>query len=345
MGWLGVDRPATQKWICPEWGRWDTIRLRHMTQAEPQTIFVIGATGVLGRSVIPLLRSAGLRVRALARSAVNATRLSEAGAEAVEADLFDPNSLRRATTDTFAILHLATRIPARNQMSRGGAWADNDRIRSEGTRNVAEAASANGVQAIVYPSVCFVYPDHGSGWIDANTSKVTPSSITRSTLEAEDTVSRFAARGGRGIVLRMGQFYGPESNQVQEELRLARWGVATVFGPSDSYRSVIWIQDAASAVVAALQHAASGAFDIVDDEPPTNQTWMDNLAAAVGRKRLHRLPQWVVRRAVGPELSDILSRSRRVSNCLFKDATGWRPGVSSVRDGLALCASGCGSQT
>src|SRR5205807_10536019 len=96
-----------------------------------------------------------------------------------------------------AVLHLATRLPAFSQASRPGAWAENDRIRSEGTRRLVDAALGAGVSALVYLSVVFVYPDRGDEWIDAAATPPDPSptSVVRSTLTAEAEVARFTAAG------------------------------------------------------------------------------------------------------------------------------------------------------
>jgi len=129
-------------------------------------VFITGATGVLGRPVVRLLVDCGYRVRALARNSGNALRLREAGAEPVQASLFDPTSLQAAIRDCDAILHLATRIPPPKKARRWEAWRDNDRIRTEGTRNLVDVALDLRVSTFVYPGIVFVYPDRGSARVD-----------------------------------------------------------------------------------------------------------------------------------------------------------------------------------
>jgi len=221
-------------------------------------ILVTGATGVLGRPVVRLLRSAGYRVRALSRSGSNDALLRRMGADPVRGSLFDAAELGPAVAGTSAVLHLATRIPPRSRSRAPGAWAENDRIRREGTRNLVDAALAAGVESFVYPGVCFVYADGGDAWVDAATGEVEAGPLLASTLAAEAEVARFAAAGRRGVVLRMGYFYSPEAESTLDTLALARRGAAILAGPGDAYYPSIWVDDAAEAVMAALRAAPAG---------------------------------------------------------------------------------------
>jgi nucleoside-diphosphate-sugar epimerase len=302
-------------------------------------IFVTGATGVLGRPVVQLLVAAGNKVHGLSRSANNAAVLRDLGADPTEADLFDVASLEAAVAGCGAVLHLATKIPATAQARHRAAWLENDRIRREGTRNLVDAALAAAVGAFIYPSVCFVYPNSGEAWIDAGTASTqfTASDILRSTLDAEAEVTRFADTRRRGVVLRMGNFYGPQAPSTRDVIRFARLGVAVVLGPDDAYYPAIWVDDAARAVVAALEQAPSGIYDVVDDTPLPRREVIAAIAASVGRRRLLRPPA-AASNLAGGVATEILSRSHRVSNRRFKAATGWAPAVPDARGGWALLA-------
>src|SRR3989440_7177469 len=299
-------------------------------------IFVTGASRVLGRPVVQALIDAGHRVRALSRSEENAAALRELGTDPVPASLFEVESLKPALTGSDAILHLATRIPPTMKMGRLSAWQENDRIRHEGTRNLVEAALAvGGVQTFIYPSFAFVYPDSGDRWIDADTTPVQPAATLHSTLDAEVAVANFAGNERRGISLRMGGFYGPESPATWEFLGYARRGIAAFPGSRDAYLPQIWIQDAASAIITALTRAVpSGIYDIVDDEPLRRGEMFDAVAHAVGRKHLRPLPDLLMRMLLGTKYDDI-HRSLRISNGRFKAVSGWQPTVSNALVGWA----------
>lgn len=305
------------------------------------TVFVTGPTGVLGRATIPLLVASGYAVRALSRSDANDAAIRALGAEPVRADLFDPASLRAAMTDTAAVLHLATRIPPSSQMRRHDAWHENDRIRALGMKLIVDAALETGVQTVVYPSFAYVYPNSGDAWIDASTTSPEPIDSMRSTIVAEEEVARFGASSPndsrRGIALRLGGLYGPDVPSIVDQLDLAAKGVSK-FGARTAYAPMLWIDDAASALVSAIERAPSGLYDVVDDEPITQSALNDALAAAVGRRRLFALPAWLIRAVAGPT-GAAFGRSLRISNRRFHDATGWTPSVPDGRVGLASIAA------
>jgi 2-alkyl-3-oxoalkanoate reductase len=309
---------------------------------ESLNILVTGGTGVLGRPVVQHLRDAGHRVRVLAHSPQSEARVRSLGADPVPGSLFDPASLASAARGAQAVLHLATRIPPLKDMRRPEAWAETERIRSEGTRKLVDAAIAAGVATFVYPGVCFAYPDRGAAWIDASTEEFEPSPVVRSLLDAESEVSRFTRAGGRGVVLRMGYFYHTDAPNTRESMALARRGVATIIGASKAYLPQIWVDDAASAVVAALDRAPAGTYDVVDDEPLTRGELVRLLARAVGRRWLVQPPVWLVRLSVGRDRL-LVARSQRVTNRRFKAATGWAPSVPSARDGWSRIASSASS--
>ena len=304
------------------------------------TIFVTGATGVLGRPVVRRLVAAGRSVRGLSRSSANATLLRRLGAEPVEADLFDAASLRAALQGCDAVLHLATKIPPSSRAGRLSAWAENDRIRRDGTRALVTAALASPtVKTFVYPSFALVYPDSGDTWIDAENTPAAPTAIEQTTLDAEAEVARFAAAGDgrRGLSLRMGALYSPDAPSAQDQLRIARLGFAPLVGRPEGYMPLVWVDDAASALVTALDRGDSGIYDIVDDNPLRRAEISAAIAAAVGRKRLRTIPAWLMRLIGGPGV-DALSRSQRVSNSRFKAATGWKPSIPDARAGMPLLA-------
>jgi nucleoside-diphosphate-sugar epimerase len=296
-------------------------------------VFVTGGTGVLGRPVVRSLVAQGHRVRVLAHSPESERTIRQLGAEPVQANLFDPATLSQAVGDADAVLHLATRIPPSNKMGKAESWAENDRLRTEGTRNLVDAALAGPVHTFIYPSVVLVYPDSGADWIDAQSTQPDPIAVVRSTMDAEAQVRRFAEAARRGITLRMGSFYGPESAHIRDMLAYARKGVAAVLGPGAAYQSCIWIEDAARAVVVALDKAPSGTYDVVDDEPLQRSELVSLIAHAAGKERLWRLPGFLMSVMLGKDLVAVNSRSQRVSNRAFRQATGWAPQVPSARQG------------
>lgn len=303
-------------------------------------IFVTGATGVLGGWAVQHLVESGHRVRGLVHTESKSTLLQALGAEPVRGDIFDPTSVAAAVAGCQAILHLATHIPPTTAMGKKGAWDENDRIRTVGTRNIVDAALAHNVQTVLYPSICFIYPASGDTWIEATNCAPIEAPFNQSSLAAEREIQRFTDGGGRGIVLRLGFLYGPESPQSHEQLKYARIGIATVPGQPTAYHPFLWIPDAGRAVVAGLEHAPAGTYDVVDDNGATTQETAQAMAQAVRKQRLWVVPQFLMRLMMGAEIVDSMGRSQRVSNERFKAATGWQPQLPSQAAGWQQIANG-----
>lgn len=287
-------------------------------------VFVAGGTGVLGWRAVKRLVAAGHEVTAIARSPEKAERLRGLGATPVGADLFDSAALRAAVAGHDAVLNLATHIPPSSQMLNPRAWRENDRIRTEGAANLVDAALAAGASRFVQESITFRYLDGGDRWIDAETQDIAHVAFSAANDAAEASAQRFTDAGGIGVVLRFGLFYAPDAVHTQDMVRLARLGMATVAGRPDAYQSMIHADDAAAAVVAALD-APAGIYDVVDDEPLTKR----ELAAVLGGQL--RVPGSLSK--LGGDYGGIMGASQRVSNRRFKEATGWAPAHASVRDG------------
>jgi len=209
------------------------------------------------------------------------------------------------------------------------AWRENDRIRRIASANLVDAAIAGGVRRFVQESFAPVYPDRGDAWIEEDTP-LQPARFNRSIEDAERSALRFDSAGHVGVVLRFGAFYGADATQTLDLIRSVQRGWAPLPGAASAFFSSLAHDDAALAVVAALD-APGGIYNIVDDEPLTHRDLVDTLAAVldVGSPRL--LPAWSAR--LFGSLGELLARSVRISNRKFKRATGWRPTYSSVRDG------------
>jgi nucleoside-diphosphate-sugar epimerase len=303
-------------------------------------IFFTGATGVVGRPTLERLVSAGHTVRAIARDDEKASVVQRAGAEPVRVDLFDADAVLAAVAGSDTILHLATNVPPMSRAARKSAWDTHNRLRTEATRNLVAAARAHGVTRIAKESVSFMYPDGGDEWIDESVPFfATDSPLVSGTRRGEEMVERFTGdTGGAGVVLRFGLFYGPGNRGTQDALRLARRRRSTIAGSPDAYMSSIHTDDAATAVVAALE-IDSGVYNVVDDEPLTRRAHLDAFGAAFGLPELRPTPRWLIRLLAGADPTRVLTSSQRVSNRRFRDAAGWRPAYSSAREGWAAVAA------
>lgn len=297
-------------------------------------VFVVGATGVLGRRVVPRLTASGHEVVALARSEAKATELRAAGATPVTFDLFDPQQVHGAmrAAKPQVVMNLATHIPPSEQMAKPGAWSENDRIRSDGARNLVDAALAVGAARYVQESITFTYADGGDAWLDEG-APLDPGPALGAALDAEAAAARFAEAGeGRtSVVLRFAMFYGPDSSLTLDMLKAASVGLAPVIGPAGAYHPNLHLDDAADAVIAAVE-IPGGTYNVVDDEPLTRLEMAEAFAAAARTTKARRLPG-VVAKAGGGRAS-YLTRSQRVSNATLKATGRWSPAHRSFVDGI-----------
>ncbi len=297
-------------------------------------VFVVGATGELGRPAVARMVKDGHHVRGVARSDAKATLLRDLGAEPVEVDVFDREAMSTAVKGSDAVLHLATHIPPVREMRRPGAWELNDRLRSELSPMLVDLALEHGVGTVVAESITFPYPDRGDAWIDET---VPVDATFPSVTDLERVVERFRESGGRGVVLRFSQFYGPTAESTDAALAYAKWRLAMSLGSPRGYQSAIHTDDAGEAVAAALD-APAGVYNVSDDEPLTRRDNVDAFAAAFGCKHLWIAPSWLAR-VVGGSSSAALARSHRIANAKFKDATGWAPVYPSAREGWTATAA------
>ena len=298
-------------------------------------IFLAGATGVIGTRALALLVAAGHDVTAIARSDEKADAVRRAGATPVRVDLFDAAALESAVAGHEVVCNLATHIPTPSRSLVPGAWSENDRIRTEGVHNLVDAALAGGVGRFIQESLAFVYADGGSDWLDED-APIAAGPPTASSRRAEESVARFTAGGGNGVVLRFGYFYAPDSIHTRRQLQAARQGIAAAVGPPQAYQPVIHADDAAAAVVAALA-APAGVYNIVEDRPGTRTEIAAAMADALGVA-----PLWVPPKT--PVLPPIafMGFSQRVSNRRFREATGWAPAYPSPREGWAAVVADSG---
>lgn len=293
-------------------------------------IFLTGASGVIGRRLVPFLGEAGQHVTAVARSAAARSHLQRSGVTTIALDLFDAAAVRRAVDGHDAIINLATHIPrSALQMFRPRSWRENDDLRRRGSATLVDAALAAGVPRFVQESFAPVYPDCGDRWIE-ETVRIEPVRYNRTVADAEASAARFSERGGHGVVLRFGAFYGPDAFQTLAMIQAVRRGWAPMPGSPDAFVSSVTHDDAATAVAAALD-LAPGTYNVVDDEPVTHREFFDSLAAALNVAPPRLPPRWVT--PLLGSLGEMAARSERISNRKLRTACRWRPNYPSVRDG------------
>jgi nucleoside-diphosphate-sugar epimerase len=301
-------------------------------------VFVTGASGVIGSRVVPALLAAGHEVTAAVRSVGRGADLQRQGAIIRPVNLFAPTDVRAAVAGHQVVLNLATHIPSSFALFVPGGWRENDRIRRVASANLVDAALESGVQRFVQESFAPIYLDQGDDWVDES-SPVKPVRYNRTVLDAEAAAQRFTSSGGVGVVLRFASFYGPDSDQLAAMIAFVRRGWMPLPGPARSYFASVSHDDAAAAVVAALE-LPPGIYNVGDDEPLRHREYADALAGALGVRPPHLPPAWAA--LLAGSVGRLYARSVRLSNRRLRVESGWFPRYRSAREGLAAVAGGLG---
>lgn len=299
-------------------------------------VFVAGATGVIGRRLLPALTTAGHQPIAMTRSPEKAGALTAQGIEAVVCDAYDAAGLMRAVTDARPdqIVHALTDLPEEINMRRFERDVQSTgRLRREGTRNLLAAARAAGVRRIVAESIAFIYAPEGDRVKneDAPLATATLPSAAEPIADLEHQVLEVG-----GIVLRYGQLYGPGTGFAKDgswaaSLRKRR---LPIVGAGSGMFSFLHVNDAASATLAALEHSGPATYNVVDDDPAPVHEWVPVYARAVGAPAPWRAPAWVGRLAAGRIAVEMMNELRGASNARIKRELGWEPTYASWREGF-----------
>ena len=295
-------------------------------------VFVAGATGVLGQPTVKLLVAAGHEVRGTARGEEKSQLLCSLGATPVSVDLYDAAAVKSAVARSDAVIHLATKIPALMKMRSRKAWLENDRLRTEGTKNLVDGALAGGTETFIAESITFLYADGGERWLDENAPMKLAWSALDSAVELERETKRFGAAGKAAIILRFGLFYAPYAASTIDAAKMMKRRMFGVIGKGDNYFSSIHVDDAAAAVVAALG-APSGAYNVVEDNPVPQSEYAAAFAKELHLPKPRHFPRFLGKLILGGPANYILN-SARVSNKKFKEATGWSPKYPSIHEGF-----------
>ncbi|MEO8336908.1 MAG: NAD(P)-dependent oxidoreductase [bacterium] len=292
-------------------------------------VFVTGASGVIGRRVIPTLLARGHRVTAAGRPSARLDALRNTGASVSALDIFDSAAAQRAMTGHDVVINLATAVPSNNRMFIPGAWRGTDRIRRDASRALTDAAIRAGVKTFVQESFAPIYADGGDTWI-TESARVKPARYNESAMDAEASAQRFG-QSGTAIVLRFALFYGPGDAFSDTVLSTVKRGWMPVLGKRESYVSMVTHDDAAGAVVSAIAVPA-GIYNVVDDEPMTREALGTSLASMMDVSPPKFLPLWLAK--LGGSLGETITRSLRISNSALKVASGWSPRYPSMREGF-----------
>ena len=288
-------------------------------------VAVAGATGVIGRCLMPLLLQAGHEVTGLSR---------EQGI-----DLLDREAVAWAVgqAGANAVVHLATAIPAQvSPKTMARDYALTNRLRTEGTANLINAAQMAGAAQIIVQGLAYAYqPASGLADEDAPLWHNPPSQFAP-VLAALIELERLTAQAG-GLVLRFGHLYGPGSIYAADGSFTAqvRVGKVPVAGKGSSVFSFTHARDAAAAIAAAIEHPVTGVLNVADDNPVPIGDWLPAFAAMLGARPPRHVPAFVARLAVGSWGAAFMTQLRGASSARAKQQLSWLPRYPSWCDGFS----------
>jgi nucleoside-diphosphate-sugar epimerase len=314
-------------------------------------VFVAGATGVLGRALVPQLVARGHDVVGMTRSASKQDLVRSLGARAVVADALDPDAVAQAvaSAEPEVIVHELTALSG-NMSIRDARHPDRspmaimtNRLRTEATDHLLAAGHAAGARRFVAQSFgAFRWARLGGPVLtEADPLDPNPPASLRPVVEGllylEEVVTRI--EWGQGLVLRYGGFYGPGTAisaapdaQMAAPVRKRRFPIV---GDGGGFLSHIHIDDAATATAVAVERGQPGIYNIVDDEPAPVREWLPVLASALDAKPPRHIPRWLGRLLAGEAATLMMTEARGASNAKAKRELGWEPSYVSWRQGFA----------
>jgi nucleoside-diphosphate-sugar epimerase len=307
-------------------------------------VLVAGATGALGKQLVPRLVANGHEVVGMTRSEAKSDVVRQLGARPAVADALDPEQVAQmvAEAEPEAIIHELTALSGSLDMRNiERDFALTNRLRTEGTDHLLAAGRAVGTRRFLIQSYAGWPFARQGGPVKTEEDPLDPTPVgaMRTTLDAirhlEDAVT--GADWTEGIVLRYGGFYGPGTSLTPggEHVEMLRKRKFPVVGDGAGVWSFVHIEDAADATVAALERGRRGIYNIVDDEPAPVSEWLPAAAAAVGAKPPRHVPRWLGRLFAGEAGTFMMTEIRGASNAKAKAELGWQPRHPSWRQGFA----------
>jgi nucleoside-diphosphate-sugar epimerase len=301
-------------------------------------IFVAGATGAIGRYLIPDLVAAGHQVTGSTRSPAKAGDLEKAGATPVIMDGLNRETVLKAVqaAQPEVIVHQMTALAdMRSFRNFDAQFAATNELRRRGTDHLLEAAQAAGTRRFIAQSFIGWNNPRTGGPVKSEEDPLDPDPLpaTRQSMAAirhiEQTVPNAVPEG---LVLRYGMFYGPGTSQAM--LDIVRKRRMPVIGGGTGIWSFIEVTDAAAATALAVTRGAPGVYNIADDDPAPVSEWLPYLSECLGAKPPMRAPAWLGRLLAGPLVVSLMTQARGAANAKARRELGWVPSYPSWRDGF-----------
>jgi len=302
-------------------------------------VLVVGATGVIGRQLVPQLIAAGDQVSGTTRSPAKVDELRAAGADPFVVDGLDATAVGAAVAkaEPEVIVHEMTAIPpAINLRKFDKAFAATNALRTAGVDHLLAAAKARGVRRVIVQSYAG-WPNTRSGGpvkSESDPLDAEPPTAQRASMAAIQHLERLVtAAPVEGVALRYGSLYGPGASDIL--VRMLKRRMVPMIANGAGIWSFLHVTDAAGATVAAVHGGPPGIYNIVDDEPAAVADWLPALARGAGAPAPLHVPGWIGRLAAGEVGLSMMTQIRGSSNAKAKGELGWQLVWPSWRQGFA----------
>jgi nucleoside-diphosphate-sugar epimerase len=314
-------------------------------------VFVAGATGVLGRNLVPQLVARGHEVVGMTRSASKQDLVRSLGARPVVADALDPDAVAEAvaSAEPEVIVHELTALSGTMSMrdarhpERFRGAIETNRLRTQATDHLLAAGRAVGARRFVAQSFGAFRFARTGGPVQTEADPLDPDSAgpLQPGLDAILYLERAVTtiEWGDGLALRYGSFYGPGTAislapdaVMAAPIRKRRFPIV---GDGGGVSSHVHIRDAAAATAVAVERGQPGIYNIVDDDPAPVREWLPVLASALGAKPPRRVPRWLARLLAGEVATAMMTEAKGASNEKAKRELGWQLRYPSWRQGFA----------
>ncbi len=305
-------------------------------------VLLAGATGAIGRRLVPALVGAGHDVTGTSRSKEGLDLIAAMGGRGVRMNALDAAEVGTvvAEAEPEVVIHQLTSIEAIDPKDFDSSFEATIALRTKGIDHLVEASIGTGASRFIAQSF--------TGWTNQRTGgpikteedplDTDPAKSSVKTMAAiaylESTVT--TASRIEGLVLRYGNLYGPGTGFAAggDTYEAVQARKLPIVGGGAGVWSFVHVDDAAGATVNALNHGTTGLYNIVDDEPAPISEWLPAYAEAIGARPPRRVPAWLAKGSIGEQGVRLMTETRGSANAKAKDELDWQPQHPTWRDGF-----------
>jgi uncharacterized protein (TIGR01777 family) len=277
-------------------------------------IFAVGATGFIGRSLVPALVDRGHEVTVLARGTVPFP--PHPRIHVLSGNPMQAGPWQQAVADHEAVINLAGASIATRWTQEAKKRILDSRVVS--TRNLVAALAGLPPKTLVCANAVGYFGDSGDALLDDD-APAGKGFLAEVAAAWQDAALEATAHGHRGVITRFGVVLGPGGGALAQMLPIFRLGLGGRLGSGQQWFPWVHIRDVVDAIAFALEHPhVQGPINVVAPETVTNAQFTAALGKTLGRPTLLPVPAWVLRLVLGEAAAMLLSSLRCVPKRLME---------------------------